>query len=67
MTSPHAEKLATARRWLTEPEARITTEERALLEEFVRRYPEDPTLTPPDRRRLVREYALIAVRLGAGT
>lgn len=67
MTSPHDEKLAAARRWLAEPEARISVEERAFLEEFVRRYPEDPGLTPPDRRRLVREYALIAERLGVGT
>ena len=67
MTSPQDEKAVLARRWLAEPEPRISAEERAFLEEFVRRYPGDPGLTPPERRRLVREYALLAERLGAGT
>lgn len=67
MTSPHVEKLAMARRWLAASDGRLTAEERALLEEFVRRYPEDPTLTPPDRRRLVREFAFISDRLAPGS
>lgn len=67
MTSLQAEKVALARRWLAELEPRISAEERVFLEEFVRRYPGDPGLTPPERRRLVREYALLAERLGAGT
>jgi hypothetical protein len=66
MTPPHVAKVEQARGWLADPALPIDAAERALLEELVRRYPEDPTLTPPERRRLLREYALIAGRLGSG-
>jgi hypothetical protein len=65
MASPHREKVEMAKRWLAEPGFPLTTHDRELLEEFVRRYPDDPTLSPPERRRLLRGHALVLDRLGA--
>lgn len=59
-------KRALAERCLGDPSLDLTTAERSLLEEFLRRYPGDSTLTPVDRRRLVRELALLADRLPRG-
>jgi len=56
-------KRALAERCLGEPSLDLTVDERSFLEEFLRRYPDDPTLTPVDRRRLVRALALLAGRL----
>jgi hypothetical protein len=63
MGGPGSTKLELAMRWLNDPAVDLNHDERELLEEYVRRYPDDPTLTPVDRRRLAREFALIASRL----
>jgi hypothetical protein len=63
MGGPGSTKLELALRWLNDPSIDLNHEEREVLEEYVRRYPDDPTLTPVDRRRLAREFALIASRL----
>jgi hypothetical protein len=63
MAGPGSTKLELAMRWLNDPAIDLNHDERELLQEYVRRYPDDPTLTPVDRRRLAREFALIASRL----
>jgi hypothetical protein len=63
VAGPESTKLELAMRWLNDPSLDLNHQERELLEEYVRRYPDDPTLTPVDRRRLAREFALIASRL----
>ncbi len=61
--TPESTKLELAMRWLNDSSIDLNHEERELLVEYVGRYPADPTLTPVDRRRLAREFALIASRL----
>lgn len=63
MIAPGEPKQEKARRWLSHPPIDLHESERELLEEFASRYPGDPTLTAVDRRRLVRQFSLIADRV----
>ena len=63
MSRPESRKRALARRWLDDPTLDLGVDDRAFLEEYLERYPDDPTLTPVDRRRLARQFGLLAGRL----
>ncbi len=63
MSGPDHKKTEQARRWLGDETLDLDEKDRTLLEEFVRRYPDDPTMTPVDRRRLARGYSLLVQRL----
>lgn len=65
MASPDADKRALAVRWLEDETIELSADERSLLTEYVERYPTDPTLTRVDKRRLAREFALLAGRLSS--
>lgn len=63
MASPDANKRALAAKWLQDDTIELSEAERSVLTEYVERYPGDPTLTRVDKRRLAREFALLAARL----
>ena len=65
MSRPESRKRELARRWLADPTLDLSAEDRAVLEEYLERYPDDSTLTPFDRRRLARQFGLLAGRLPA--